>query len=231
MILVAGLACVSESRGLSAQGDLPYTAGPGQAPGEERQMTTTGKVQIALLPRIAAGDIRLMRAVGHLINEVYAVAEQGLWADGTARTTVSQVTNFTRAGQIATAGTGGELAGCVRIQQLDGHTAEFGMLAVAPAYRGTGVGSELVRFAEQSSWDNGCHIMQLDVLMPRRWSHPSKEFLVSWYTRLGYEPTRTAMFEESYPDLAHLLATPCDFVTYRKKLAGRTVTGPASGPR
>jgi GNAT superfamily N-acetyltransferase len=194
-------------------------------------MTTTGKVQIALQPRAAAGDIRLMRAVSHLINEVYAVAEQGLWADGTSRTTVAQVTDFTRAGQLATARTGGGLAGCVRIQRLDGHTAEFGMLAVAPAYRGTGAGSELVRFAEQSSWDNGCHIMQLQVLMPRRWSHPSKEFLTAWYTRLGYEPARTGTIEESCPDLAPLLATPCDFVTYRKKLAGRTVTGPAGGPR
>lgn len=185
-----------------------------------------GKVQIAMLPSAAASDAGLMRAVSRLINEVYAVAEHGLWASGTPRTTVSQVTGFTRAGQIATAHAGGELAGCVRIQQLDRHTAEFGMLAVTQAHRGTGTGSELVRFAEQSSRDNGCHIMQLQVLTPRRWSHPSKEFLTAWYTRLRYEPVQTVTVEESHPDLVPLLATPCLFTTYRKKLTGPTVTAP-----
>jgi GNAT superfamily N-acetyltransferase len=188
-------------------------------------------VEITMLPRAADGDIRLMRAVSLLINEVYAVAEQGLWADEASRTTVGQVTEFTGAGQIATARAGNELAGCVRIQRLGRHTAEFGMLAVAPAYRGTGVGAGLVRFAEESSWENGCHVMQLELLVPRRWSHPSKEFLARWYARLGYQPARTGTIEESYPDLAPLLATPCDFITYRKRLGDHTVTGTASGPR
>jgi GNAT superfamily N-acetyltransferase len=194
-------------------------------------MTPIGNVEITMLPRAADGDIRLMRAVSLLINEVYAVAEQGLWADGASRTTVSQVTAFTGTGQIATARTGSELAGCVRIQRLGRHTGEFGMLAVAPAYRGMGLGAGLVRFAEESSWKNGCHIMQLELLVPREWSHPSKQFLARWYARLGYQPARTGTIEETYPDLAPLLATPCDFVTYRKRLRGRTVTRAASGPR
>jgi hypothetical protein len=28
--------------------------------------------------------------------------------------------------------------------------------------------------------------MQLEVLVPRQWSHRSKEFLKAWYTRIGY---------------------------------------------
>jgi hypothetical protein len=31
-------------------------------------------------------------------------------------------------------------------------------------------------------------------------------------SRIGYRPVRTGQFEESYPELAPLLATPCDFV-------------------
>ena len=73
--------------------------------------------------------------------------------------------------------------------------------------------------------------MQLEVLVPRRWSHPSKEFLTGWYTRIGYQPARTGAIDEAYPDLAPLLATPCDFVIYRKNLAGRTLTGTPTGPR
>jgi GNAT superfamily N-acetyltransferase len=192
-------------------------------------MTGTGKVRIAMLPGTAAGDIPLMETISRLINEVYAVAEQGLWVDGASRTTVSQVTELTRASQIATARAGSELAGCVRIQRLGHGTAEFGMLAVAPAYRGLAVGSELVGFAEHFGRQNGCHIMQLEVLMPRHWRHPSKEFLTGWYTRIGYELARTGTIEESYPDLALFLATPCDFVIYRKSLAGRTGVRPDRG--
>lgn len=60
--------------------------------------------------------------------------------------------------------------------------------------------------------------MQLEVLVPRQWSHPSKEFLTAWYARIGYRPVRTGPLEESYPELAPLLATPCDFVIYHKSL-------------
>ena len=194
-------------------------------------MTTAGKFEIVMLPPAAAGDIQLMSTVSRLINEVYAVAEEGLWADGTSRTTAGQIAGLTRTRQIATARADRQLAECVRIQQLDSRTGEFGMLAVAPAYRGLGVGRELVWFAEQSSRKKGCDTMQLEVLVPRRWSHPSKEFLTGWYTRIGYKPARTGTIEQAYPDLAPFLATPCDFVIYRKDLAGRTVTGAAGDPR
>jgi hypothetical protein len=60
--------------------------------------------------------------------------------------------------------------------------------------------------------------MQLEVLVPRTWSHPTKEFLAEWYPRLGYRKVRVGTIDESYPDLAPLLATPCDFVIYRKEL-------------
>jgi hypothetical protein len=56
------------------------------------------------------------------------------------------------------------------------------------------------------------------VLFPREWSHPSKEFLAAWYDRLGYRKVRTGAIEESYPHLAPLLATSCDYVIYNKSL-------------
>ena len=51
--------------------------------------------------------------------------------------------------------------------------------------------------------------MQLELLVPRQWRHPTKEFLKAWYSRIGYRPVRTGKFEESYPELAPQLATPC----------------------
>ncbi|HEX9624735.1 MAG TPA: GNAT family N-acetyltransferase [Streptosporangiaceae bacterium] len=169
----------------------------------------------------------MVSALTRLINDVYRVAEDGLWVTGAARTTVAEVTTLIRAGQVAIgevdgrlAGdvVDGRLAGCVRIQELGDGVGEFGMLAVAPGRRGTGLGRELVRFAEQTCRDRDCHTMQLELLVPRDWTHPSKQFLDDWYTRIGYEPVRIARIEESYPDLTPLLACACDFVIYRKSL-------------
>jgi hypothetical protein len=36
---------------------------------------------------------------------------------------------------------------------------------------------------------------------------------------MGYRIVRTGTMDEAYPELAPLLATPCDFVIYRKDLA------------
>ena len=60
--------------------------------------------------------------------------------------------------------------------------------------------------------------MQLELLMPQTWTHPVKEFLHGWYTRIGYRPVRTEPFDEAYPALAPQLATPCAFVIYQKPL-------------
>jgi GNAT superfamily N-acetyltransferase len=166
----------------------------------------------------AAGDASLVNELAALINRVYAVAEDGLWADGTPRTTPERLAGLVAAGQIAVAWRGKRIVGAVRIQRLETGDGEFGMLVADPAHRGRGVGRELVRFAERWSREHGLDTMQLEILTPRQWSHPSKEFLKAWYTRIGYRPVRTGQFEESYPELAPLLATPCDFVIYHKDL-------------
>jgi GNAT superfamily N-acetyltransferase len=176
-------------------------------------------LDIALVPSALADDRRLTAELTALINDVYAVAEAGLWVDGAARTTAEQVANIVRAGQLAVAReAGGPIVGCIRIQLLGGGVGEFGMLAVVPGRRGTGLGRELVRFAEGTARTGQCDTMQLEVLVPRDWSHPSKEFLAAWYTRIGYRQTRIGAIEATCPELVPLLATPCDFVSYRRRL-------------
>ncbi|MFF1608327.1 GNAT family N-acetyltransferase [Amycolatopsis sp. NPDC058278] len=173
-------------------------------------------MEIALLPP-SAGAAVIERVTG-LVNQVYAESEKGLWQRSTDRTSVDEITGFVRAGEIAVASVDGDFAGSVRIQRLDDATGEFGMLAADPARRGLGVGRELVRFAERVSRDAGCREMQLELLVPRDWTHPSKQFLAEWYGRLGYRVTHRADLAEDYPHLAPSLATPCDFLIYRKDL-------------
>ena len=49
-----------------------------------------------------------------LINDVYEVARAGLWRDGAARTTASEVAELIRAEQIAVAALQGQIVGSIR---------------------------------------------------------------------------------------------------------------------
>jgi hypothetical protein len=71
--------------------------------------------------------------------------------------------------------------------------------------------------------------LQLELLVPREWTHPNKELLHAWYTRIGYRPVRSGTIDESYPWLAPLLATPCDFVIYHKDLTQTRPQRPDAG--
>ena len=175
-------------------------------------------IDVRMPSAAAAKDTALVNELAALVNSVYAVAEEGLWADGTSRTTPEEMAELIAAGQIAVARADEWIVGAVRVQRLDTGEAEFGMLVTDPAHRGKGVGRELIRFAERWSQERGLDRMQLEVLVPRQWSHPSKEFLKAWYPRIGYHPVSVGQFETSYPELAPLLATPCDFVIYQKSL-------------
>lgn len=173
---------------------------------------------IERLPPSAGADGDLVARITDLVNQVYEVAEDGLWQDGATRTDGSEVAGLIRAGEIVVSRQDGELVGCVRVQQLDAGTGEFGMLVADPGRRGTGIGRDLVRFAEQSCARAGLRTMQLELLVPRQWTHPAKEFLAGWYTRIGYRVVRRGTIDEAYPHLAPQLRTPCDFVIYHKPL-------------
>jgi GNAT superfamily N-acetyltransferase len=175
-------------------------------------------MNIDRLPPEAADDGATMSAISDLINRVYKVAEDGLWTDGAARTSPAEVAELTRSGEIVVARVAGRLAGSIRLRALGDDLSEFGMLVSAPEDRGTGVGRELVRFAERQSRATGRYVRQRELLVPREWSHPSKEFLAGWYGRLGYRLVSVDTVDEAYPDLAPLLATPADFRIYRKEL-------------
>ena len=166
-------------------------------------------------------DSAYVRHLVELINRVYADAERGLWRDGVERTDRAEVAAIIKAGELVVARLDGRVVGAVRVQRLesdDGVLGEFGMLVAHPDHRATGVGRDLVAFAEDTARRQGLDRMQLELLVPRTWTHPVKEFLRDWYTRIGYVEVRTDGLAEAYPALQPLLATPCDFVIYHKDL-------------
>jgi hypothetical protein len=60
--------------------------------------------------------------------------------------------------------------------------------------------------------------MQLELLTPRHWKNPAKEFLKVWYRRLGYVPEKHMPFEEVSPHRMEEFATDCDFTIWLKTL-------------
>jgi GNAT superfamily N-acetyltransferase len=178
-------------------------------------------IGVRLLRAADSRDARLVHHVASLVNDVYATAESGLWRDGAPRTTAAELAELIRAEQIAVATRHGQIAGSVRLHDVADDLSEFGMLVAAPDQRGTGVGRALVAFAEEHSRERGLRAIQLELLVPRAWRHPSKEFLKAWYGRLGYRPVRTGSIDDAHPHLAPLLATPCDLDVYEKPLQTR----------
>ena len=175
-------------------------------------------ITVALLEPAAADDAALVHQLTDLINDVYAVAESGLWRDGWTRITAAELADEIRAGEIRVARRDERILGSIRVHDVADDTSEFGILVAAPEERGIGIGRALVDFAEHESRDRGLRAMQLELLVPREWSHPSKEFLKAWYGRCGYELIGTRDFLQAYPQLAPLLATPCDLQVREKPL-------------
>jgi len=176
-------------------------------------------ISVDLLDPVAGQDQQLVDALVGLVNAVYAVAEDGLWEDGRCRTDTDEMRALIEAGEIVVARSAdGTLVGTVRVHDVGRDAAELGILAAAPAVRGTGVGRTLIEFVEQRSRDRGRLAMQLELLVPRDWSHPTKDFLHDWYGRRGYRLVRTTTLDESYPHLTPSLATPCLLEIHRKVL-------------
>jgi GNAT superfamily N-acetyltransferase len=192
-------------------------------------MTVHEEFSVDLLEPGAARQPGLPDEVAALINGVYATAERGLWPDGTTRTTPAEVAELIEASEIAVAIQGGRIVGSLRLHDVGTDTSEGGLLVAAPDERGTGIGRALLDFAEGRSRRRGKRTMRLEVLVPRGWSHAGKEFLRAWYGRRGYRVSRIERFDHAYPQLAALLATPCDLEIHEKQLEEGTPPATPSG--
>jgi GNAT superfamily N-acetyltransferase len=78
----------------------------------------------------------------------------------------------------------GVLVGSVNVNLISDGVGQFGMLVADRRYRGLGIGSALVKHAEK--WPETTLVTQCAlILTPRHWTHPSKDFLREWHSRIG----------------------------------------------
>ena len=165
---------------------------------------------------LGAGRIKRL---SDLINEVYDEAESGMWKRKGTRTTPGEVERLLRAHALILAEIEGVLVGSVNVNVMSDGIGEFGMLVADRNYRGEGIGSALGKHAERWAREHACHTMRLEILTPRHWTHPSKEFLRQWYARIGYEPQTTEPFESMYPELVAEARHEVRFQVWHKSLA------------
>src|SRR4051812_11350700 len=98
-----------------------------------------GRMEIAPLDPERGADTALAAQLAALINDVYAVAERGLWLPEATRTTPAEVAELITAGEIAVATRQGHIIGCIRLHDASEDTSEFGLLVADPAHRNLGV--------------------------------------------------------------------------------------------
>ena len=182
-------------------------------------MNSAGTEISCRLPKKADLEPAAIHRLCELINRVYDEAESGMWQANGTRTSPEQVAELLRTQELILAEYGSDVVGCVNVKVMKAGVAEFGMLVADPAHRSKGIGSALIAAAEDWARARKCETMRLELLTPRTWKHPSKEFLTQWYARMGYHPECTEPLETLYPEKVPLLATACDFTVWLKRLA------------
>jgi len=153
-----------------------------------------------------------------LINLVYLESEKELWKENYERISAEELQELIEANELILAMDEEQPVGCVEVRNVNENIAAFSMLVADPTRRGEKIGSKLVKFAEQHALATGSKLMQLELLTPRSWSHPDKVFLLSWYSRIGYEEVRKMDLKEKHPQLVSRLQVECDFTVYQKEL-------------
>ncbi|KAF4512125.1 hypothetical protein G6O67_001305 [Ophiocordyceps sinensis] len=205
---------------------------------------------VEIASALAADDAHLVSQVTALVNTAYAEAETGIFLPSYRRTSPVEIARFIQQGDLALAclgrrlsgasssvsdsadqagGGGRQVIGCVYIKRLSPTLGNFSMLALDARFRGGGLGTGLVRFAERHCRELGCTTVQLELLVPTSFAHAVKLRLQAWYLRMGYRIVRLGSFEQDYPDLVPLLTGPADFRIFEKDISSPVTSREAVG--
>lgn len=204
----------------------------GPTPGAVASARTIQNQEVVtkMAPASAADDQALVERLTFIVNLGYQETEGDMWHKGFQRTNPEAIRTIIRDGELGVAymqdtprgvpASKGRPIGCFRLRRApDVAVAEFSMFALDPVYRGGGLGRQMMAFVEQHCRAAGLRLIRLELLFPTDAEHQFKAMLSAWYTRLGYELVKLAVFQDDYPDLAPLLRRPCDYRVFEKQLA------------
>jgi GNAT superfamily N-acetyltransferase len=142
--------------------------------------------------------------IAHLVN--LAFRPERFFIDGD-RTDPEKVRALLQKGKFLLAEEAGTLIGSVYVE-LRGERGYFGLLAIDPARQRAGLGSCLIKAAEEYCRASGCLFMDLTIVNVR-------VELPGYYRRHGYAENGTLPF----PEDQHPPKMPCHLVRMSKALA------------
>lgn len=175
-------------------------------------------VLIRLLKHDESKNIKMVQQMAKMINDVYKTVEKGLYKRNAERITEKELTELVKKEKIVAAFFKGKIIATIRVEQKDHQTGNLGLLSVHANYQQNGIGKRLIQFAEKLCQENKLQKIQLELLVPDERTHPFKEILAKWYTRLGYEEIGIESVADFLPDLNQKLAIPCHFIIFQKNL-------------
>ena len=151
--------------------------------------------------RIRVATAEDAETIAQVVNAAFRVERFFIDRD---RISTEKVRAMLNMGEFLVAEDGG-MAACVYVE-LQGERGYFGLLAVDPGRKGSGLGRRLVEEAEERARAAGCKVMDLRIVNLRA-------ELPAFYRRLGYVETRTEPFKaDAEPKM------PCHFIVMSKPL-------------
>ena len=177
-------------------------------------------------PAELADNEQFISTLTQLINEVYTVAEEGIFDPEYRRTNLGEVQGLIQAGFLAVASKAltspywqpHDIVGAVRINKYSPTMGNFGPMIAAPQCQGTGLGRQLVQFGEDYCRSWGATTMQIELLLNADNPSKLKIWVKAWYERLGYVVVRLRDFAEHYPHIAPRVITKTDYLVFEKTL-------------
>ena len=157
-------------------------------------------------------------ALVNMINAVYRTAEDEIWQKEHLRVSAERLTEIIDRKELLIATVNNEIAGCIHLEPMDNTLYKFKMLAANPKYKGTGIGSRLVGFAEDIAKELGAKTMQLELLVPTEFIHQDKVFLHNWYSKIGYLKKSTHSVDYCHDGISQFLKVDCEAIVYQKPL-------------
>jgi GNAT superfamily N-acetyltransferase len=153
-----------------------------------------------------------------MINDVYIESEGNIWIDEHQRITPTRLIEIIELDELLLAYKGDEICGCIHLEPIGEQSFKFKMLVANQKFKGTGVGSILVQFAENEAARMGANTMQLELLVPTEFIHVDKVFLHDWYSRIGYHKIAEKDVDDVHKGLSKLLKTGCVAKIYQKSI-------------
>jgi predicted N-acetyltransferase YhbS len=171
--------------------------------------------------QIRIAEVPEAEAIVDIINLAFRVERFFIDRD---RTDLKTIRGMFATGTFLTAGDGAAVVGCVYVELRSDRIYQrgyIGTLAVDPSRQQSGLGSRLMKAAEDFCAAQGCHFADLRIVNLRA-------ELPSFYRKRGYVETGTEPFHaDADPKL------PCHFVNMSKPLSqgNRAADGPGSDLR